>query len=180
MCVGNICVYVCLLYLTATVATIASLVAQLVKEPARQCRRHKRCRFDPCVGKTLGEGNGNPLQSSCLENLTDRGAWWAAVHGVAKSWIQLNAHTHTHTQLLSNPLEMIMIQVTVSMGILIPWSLSHVHNCKLASILLPCLQFGLNPFIWLQKCSGMWLQCVLRNTADCRSEGKHFPRTVIK
>ena len=34
----------------------------------------------------LGEDNGNPLQYSCLENPTDRGAWWDAVHGVAKSW----------------------------------------------------------------------------------------------
>ena len=32
-----------------------------------------------------GEGNGNPFQYSCLENPTDRGAWWAAVHGVAES-----------------------------------------------------------------------------------------------
>ena len=33
----------------------------------------------------FGEGNGNPLQYSCLENPMDAGAWWAAVHGVAKS-----------------------------------------------------------------------------------------------
>ena len=33
---------------------------------------------------------GNPLQDSCLENPMDRGAWWAAVHGVAKSWTQLS------------------------------------------------------------------------------------------
>ena len=33
----------------------------------------------------FGEGNGNPLQYSCLENPMDGGAWWAAVHGVAKS-----------------------------------------------------------------------------------------------
>ena len=33
-----------------------------------------------------GEGNGNPLQYSSLENPMDRGAWWATVHGVAKSW----------------------------------------------------------------------------------------------
>ena len=39
------------------------------------------------------EGNGTPLQHSCLENPMDRGAWWAAVHGVAKSWIQLNDFT---------------------------------------------------------------------------------------
>ena len=37
----------------------------------------------------FGEGNGNPLQYSCLENLIDRGAWWAAVHGVAKSQARL-------------------------------------------------------------------------------------------
>ena len=36
------------------------------------------------VMTNLGEGNGNPLQYSCLENPMDRGAWWAAVHGVAK------------------------------------------------------------------------------------------------
>ena len=36
-----------------------------------------------------GEGNGNPLQCSCLENPRDRGAWWAAVSGVAQSWIRL-------------------------------------------------------------------------------------------
>ena len=34
----------------------------------------------------IGEGNGNPLQCSCLENLRDGGAWWAAVYGVAQSW----------------------------------------------------------------------------------------------
>ena len=38
----------------------------------------------PGLGRSPGEGNGNPLQYPCLENLMDRGAWWAAVHGVAK------------------------------------------------------------------------------------------------
>ena len=37
-----------------------------------------------------GEGNGNPLQYSCLEKSMDRGAWWATVHGVAKSWTRLS------------------------------------------------------------------------------------------
>ena len=39
----------------------------------------------PRLGRSPGEGNGHPLQYPCLENLMDRGAWWAAVHGVAKS-----------------------------------------------------------------------------------------------
>ena len=39
----------------------------------------------PGLGRSLGEGHGNPLQYSCLEDFMDRGAWWATVHGVAKS-----------------------------------------------------------------------------------------------
>ena len=38
---------------------------------------------------TIGEGNGNPLQCSCLENPRDGGAWWAAIYGVAQSQTQL-------------------------------------------------------------------------------------------
>ena len=40
----------------------------------------------PGSGRSSGEGNGNPLQYSCLENPMDGGAWWATVHGVAKVW----------------------------------------------------------------------------------------------
>ena len=47
------------------------------------------------TSKTSGEGAGNPLQSSCLENPMDGGAWWAAVHGVAKSWTRLSDFTFT-------------------------------------------------------------------------------------
>ena len=43
----------------------------------------------------LGEGNGTPLQYSCLENPMDGGAWWAAVHGVAKSRTRLSGFTFT-------------------------------------------------------------------------------------
>ena len=43
----------------------------------------------------LGESNDTPLQNSCLEDPMDGGAWWAAVHGVAKSWTQLNEFTFT-------------------------------------------------------------------------------------
>jgi len=39
----------------------------------------------PGLGISPGEGNGNPLQYSCLENSMNRGAWWATVHGVAKN-----------------------------------------------------------------------------------------------
>ena len=54
--------------------------------------------YSQCLA--LGEGNGTPLQYSCLENPMDGGAWWAAVHGVTKSRIRLNGFTfafHFHT-----------------------------------------------------------------------------------
>ena len=50
------------------------------KEPACQCRRCKRRRFDPGSGRSPGGGHSNPLQYSCLENLIERGAWQATVH----------------------------------------------------------------------------------------------------
>ena len=48
------------------------------------------------LGRSPGEGNGYPLQYSCLENSTDRGAWWATVHGVEKSETRLSDfHFHS-------------------------------------------------------------------------------------
>ena len=44
----------------------------------------------PGLGSSPGEGNGNTLQYSCLENSMDRGGWLATVHGITKSWAQLN------------------------------------------------------------------------------------------
>jgi len=52
------------------------------------------------LGRSRGEGNGNPLQYSCLENPMDRGAWWATVHGVAKSQTGLSDFTFTFTSVL--------------------------------------------------------------------------------
>ena len=49
--------------------------------------------FEPYCN--IGEGNGNPLQHSCLENPMDRGAWWATVHGVAQSWTRSSDFTFT-------------------------------------------------------------------------------------
>ena len=54
----------------------------------------------------LWEGNGNPLQYSCLENPMDGGAWWAAVHGVAKSQTRLSDFTFTfHFHALEKEME---------------------------------------------------------------------------
>ena len=51
------------------------------------------------LGRSPGGGNGNPLQYSCLENPMDRGAWWATVHWVAKSWTLLKwLNTHPKSE----------------------------------------------------------------------------------
>ena len=47
----------------------------------------------PGLGRSPGGRHGNPLQDSCQENPMDRGAWWATVHGVTKSWTRLSMHT---------------------------------------------------------------------------------------
>ena len=51
----------------------------------------------PGLGRSSGEGSGTLLQYSCLENPMDGGAWWATVHGVAKSWTQLSDFTSLHS-----------------------------------------------------------------------------------
>ena len=52
----------------------------------------------PGPGRTPGEGNGNPLQYSCLKNSMDGGAWWATVHGTAKGQTRLSDFTFTFTE----------------------------------------------------------------------------------
>ena len=70
-----------------TIFLVASLVAQTVKTPPAIVG-------DPGSisgsGQSPGEGNGNPLQYSCLEKSMDRGVWRATVHGVAKNWKRLS------------------------------------------------------------------------------------------
>ena len=63
------------------------------EEPACQCRRHG---LIPGLGRSTGEGTGNLLQHSCLENHMDRGAWRATVHGVAKRQTLLCDWAHDH------------------------------------------------------------------------------------
>ena len=58
-------------------------------------KNDKENNFKECSMTLIGEGNGNPLQYSCLENPMDGGAWWAAVHGVARSRTRLSVFTFT-------------------------------------------------------------------------------------
>ena len=63
----------------------SKMVAQLVKNLPVDAGDARDSGSTPGLGRSPGEGNSNSLQYSCLENSRDREAWWATVHGVAKS-----------------------------------------------------------------------------------------------
>ena len=64
----------------------ASQVALAVKNPPASAGDIRDVGSIPGLGRSPGGGHGNPPQYSCLENPMDRGAWWAMVHRVAKTW----------------------------------------------------------------------------------------------
>ena len=68
----------------------ASHIAQLLKNPPGNAGEARNAGLIPGSGRSPGVGNGNPLQYSCLQNSLDRGAWWATVHEVTKSWKELS------------------------------------------------------------------------------------------
>ena len=79
---------------------IATMACHVLGFPCGSDGKESACNArDPGLisgsGRSPGEENDNLLQYSCLENSIDRGAWWATVHGVAKSWIPLNNYTFT-------------------------------------------------------------------------------------
>ena len=65
------------------------------KEPPAMAGDMREVRSIPGSGRSLGGGNGTPLQYSCLENSMDRGAWWATDHGITKSWTRLSNYHFT-------------------------------------------------------------------------------------
>ena len=69
-------------------------MAQLVKNPPANAGDIRDTGLIPGSQRSSGEGNGNPLQYSCLENPTDRETWQARVHGAGKSQIRMNTHKH--------------------------------------------------------------------------------------
>ena len=65
----------------------------MVKNPPANAGEAGDVGLIPGLGRSPGVRNDNSLQYSCLKNPMDRGAWWATVHGVTKSWTQLNMKT---------------------------------------------------------------------------------------
>ena len=74
----------------------ASQITLVVKNLPANAGEAEDTSLIPGSGRSPGVGNGNPLQCSCLEDLMDRGVWWAIVHGVAKSHTWLNIWAHTN------------------------------------------------------------------------------------
>ena len=76
---------------------LTSLWASLVVQRLKSACNAGDLGLIPGLGRSPGEGNGNPLQYSCLENPMGGGAWWDTVHGVAKSRTRLSDFTHSLT-----------------------------------------------------------------------------------
>ena len=80
-----------------TWGTCASQAELVVKNLSANAGDIRDMGLIPRSGRSPGEGNGNPLQYSCLKNPMDRGDRWATVHGVAKSWTEMKQPSrHTH------------------------------------------------------------------------------------
>ena len=82
-----------------------SQVVLVVKTPPASAGDARVVGLIPGLGQSPGVGNGNPLQYSCLKNSIDRGAWWATVHGVTKSWTRLSTCACIHTHVTSDGLK---------------------------------------------------------------------------
>ena len=81
---------------------------KMKKNPPANAGDTGKAALIPGSGRSPGEGNGNPFQYLCLENPMDGGAWWATVHGVAKSRTQLSdftslVYTHCHPGEIKSP-----------------------------------------------------------------------------
>ena len=107
-------------------------------------KKKREIHLIPGCGRSPGEGNGNPLQYSCLENSVDREAWWATVHGFTKSQTQLSVHRHTHT-LMSRTFYFSMYSHTISGHTLF----TQMNDCQMTRLVNTCYR-GNFPFKKIQ------------------------------
>ena len=68
----------------------------------------------PGLGRSPGEGHGNALQYSCLENPMDKGDWQARVQRIAKSWTQLSDHARTHARTEADSIVLLLKDLQVA------------------------------------------------------------------
>ena len=109
------------------------------KEPACQCKRCLRPGSIPGSGRTPGVGQGNPLQYSCLQNSTDKGAWSGTIHRVSKSQILKWHSIHTHTWNKSNVVVVYSLHCLIWLAnILLRIFWIYVHEKYWSIIFLSC------------------------------------------
>ena len=94
------------------------------------CQQSDRLRFDICFWHMFGEGNGNPIQYSCLENPMDGGAWQATGHGAAESDMTkcMLSLSHTHTQTHNFTVDWQCSVSFMSTGKWISYTYTYVHS----------------------------------------------------
>ena len=106
----------------------------------------------PGSRRSPGKGNGNPLRYTCLENPTDKGVWWATVHGVRKRWTWLSTHSS-------------MQNTTQSI-----WQLVHKSSTNRYHFSISCL-------IWIPSIISFFLIAWLEPLVKCwleEAENSHF------
>ena len=115
-----------------------------------------------------GEGNGNPLQCSCLENPRDRGAWWAAVYGVAQSQTRLTWHSSSSTNLDGK-------EPVCNVGDLglIPGSGRSLREGNGYSLQYSCLENPMDRGVWWDTEHG-----VTRSRTQLRNQHFHFITSI--
>ena len=134
-------------------------------EPERflQCRRPSLILGS---GGSPGEGNGNSLQYSCLENSMDRGAWWATIHGVAKSWTWLSdfhSESFPGNLVVKNAMSLAMHGTPVR-------SLVQEDSTYLGATKPVCHDY----WAWVpQPLKPTWLNPVLHNRSRCNEKPTH-------
>ena len=82
----------------------------------------------------IGEGNGNPLQCSCLENPRDGEAWWAAIYGVAQSWTRLKRLNNSSSMLCQWNMPYTKLNILHTIKIILPWTFCAKQIIKIQSI----------------------------------------------
>jgi len=139
------------------------------KKLACQCRRHKRCRFNPWSDKICGEGNGNPLRYFCLENSMDR---WALVG--YNPWGCKESDTTEHIHSVKWAENTIFLKRSLVFPILLFSSISLHWSLRKAFLSLLAILWN-SAFKWIYLSFSPLLFASLLFTAICKaSSDSHF------
>ena len=123
--------------------------------------------------RSSGEGNGNPLQYSCLENPIDGGDWWATVHGVAKSWRRLSDFTFTFSIILGLAGNAASLSGNWMMQLYFSFFLFHASSpsWSVSDVMKVAYGFEKSLIPWISWGCYIWIACNYTRTSCCTSSG---------